>query len=327
MVMEQKRGRHCSTSAMKLYRLRYRPAHMKKQKERTRKSPSCSPMRLPHGPGGDTFPNEQNHWLPYPMNNTVPFMCFISSRGMQRSWEFAVALLLIQLSSSSLRLVSAYGLVDNFVRVAFGGSLPIVKAETEDDAICVSVGPWFRNIEGQISLLPPSFSHRGNNMKLFKHVQNSFTHRRCIASGTRNFLLLQNACIAVSAACAAALLGFKEELGQLGSGLGPPKGAGKICPLQWAICHRSICHRNFHYFHSAAEQSSAHLLWSCDGENQGGWVGDVVLACPQLLWNCLLPYAESLLNHKPRKRGEMTVSHPSAEAAHAASMWACSNKL
>mmetsp|Transcript_26528 Transcript_26528/g.71752 ORF Transcript_26528/g.71752 Transcript_26528/m.71752 type:complete len:502 (+) Transcript_26528:201-1706(+) len=86
-----------------------------------------------------------------------------------RSWEFAVALLLIQLSSSSLRLVSAYGLVDNFVRVAFGGSV------------------------------------------------GGYVGRRCIASGTRNFLLLQNACIAVSAACAAALLGFKEELGQLGS--------------------------------------------------------------------------------------------------------------
>ncbi|KAF5829728.1 Ferroporti-1 [Dunaliella salina] len=85
-----------------------------------------------------------------------------------RSWEFAVALLLIQLSSSSLRLVSVYGLADNFVRVAFGGSV------------------------------------------------GGYVGRRCIASGTRNFLLLQNACIAVSAACAAALLGFKEELGHSG---------------------------------------------------------------------------------------------------------------
>jgi iron-regulated transporter 1 len=38
----------------------------------------------------------------------------------RRSWEFAVALLLIDLYPDSLRLVAAYGIADNVVRVVLG---------------------------------------------------------------------------------------------------------------------------------------------------------------------------------------------------------------
>jgi len=44
-----------------------------------------------------------------------------------RSWEFAVALLLIQLYPSSLRLLSVYGCLDNVVRV--GNCLALLVAE------------------------------------------------------------------------------------------------------------------------------------------------------------------------------------------------------
>ena len=44
------------------------------------------------------------------------------ARWAWRTWEFAVALILIRLSPASLALVSAYGLADNVARVAFGAA-------------------------------------------------------------------------------------------------------------------------------------------------------------------------------------------------------------
>jgi hypothetical protein len=47
-------------------------------------------------------------------------MSHFLARWAWRTWEFAVALLLIKLHPASLLLVSVYGLLDNFSRLAFG---------------------------------------------------------------------------------------------------------------------------------------------------------------------------------------------------------------
>lgn len=40
-----------------------------------------------------------------------------------RAWEFAVALLLMDLCPQTMRAVSVYGLLDNVARVALGGPI------------------------------------------------------------------------------------------------------------------------------------------------------------------------------------------------------------